>query len=194
MATHTAIDLEDFLPATFTAPELTEEQFLAMGELFPTSTLEYTEEGEVAVSPCKNPIEGARGALVACRLANWAEHRDGGMVCGPDAGFNLPSGARRSPDASWFDGFPETGQRFPVFAPQFVIEVRSPGDRVNQLREKMQRYIAAGVLLAWLIDPIEKSVTIYRRDRETEVLSNPVSVAGEGPVEGFILDLAGIIS
>lgn len=85
------------------------------------------------------------------------------------------------------------GGALPVFSPQFVIEVRSPNDRLPPLRDKMQRYIDAGVLLAWLIDPLEKTVTIYRPGREPEVIANPASVAGEGPVEGFVLDLAGIL-
>lgn len=86
-----------------------------------------------------------------------------------------------------------TKERFTVFAPQFVIEVCSPDDRINRLRDKMQRYIAAGVLLAWLIDPQERNVTIYRLNREPEVIANPASIAGEGPVEGFVPDLAGIL-
>lgn len=56
----------------------------------------------------------------------------------------------------------------------------------------MPRYIAAGVLLAWLIDPFERTVTIYRPNREPESLHNPASVSGDGPVEGFVLDLTGI--
>lgn len=194
MATQTAIDLEDFLPAALTAPDLTDEQFVGLFEVFPTSMLEYTEEGEVIITPPHNPLTSAVNARVGCRLANWAEVAGRGKVCGADAGFLLPSGARRSPDASWFEGYPATGPRFAVFAPQFVIEVRSPDDRLARLRDKMQRYIAAGVLLAWLIDPFERTVTIYRPNREPEVLTDPQSVAGEGPVEGFVLDLSGILT
>ncbi len=193
MATQTAINLEDFLPATFTAPELTDEQFLALCELFPDATLEYTEEGEIIVMPPTDRKNSARVVRVCSRLTLWAEQTGRGEVSGPDGGFVLPSGARRSPDAAWYTGDPRE-EDFPVFAPQFVIEVRSPHDRVNRLRDKMERYIAAGVLLAWLIDPLEHTVTIYRPDREPEVLANPASVAGEGPVEGFVLDLAGILT
>ena len=191
---HKTIDLEDFLPATFTAPELTDEQFLAWCELFPDARLEYTEEGEIFVIPPTDLMNSARVARVVQRLRNWADQTGRGEVAGPDGGVRLPTRARRAPDATWFENYPETKQRFPVFAPQFVIEVRSPDDRIRRLREKMERYIAAGVLLAWLIDPIDRSVTIYRWDREPEVLTNPASVAGEGPVESFVLDLAGIIS
>ena len=193
MAAHTTVDLTNLLPATFTAPGLTEKQFLALCEQFPDATLEYTEDGEVIVMPPIDPLNGARGARVVQRLSNWAEKAGRGLVCGPDAGFLLPSGARRSPDASWFEGFPSGKQRFPVFAPQFVIEVRSPDDRIARLRDKMQRYLNAGVKLAWLIDPLEGSVTIYRPERDPEELANPVAVTGDGPVEGFVLDLQGIL-
>ena len=57
----------------------------------------------------------------------------------------------------------------------------------------MEEYIANGVQLGWLIDPIAHSVEIYRPGREPEVLNNPTAVSGEGPVDGFVLDLAGIV-
>lgn len=193
MAAHTTINLADLLPATFTAPELTDEQFLALCEQFPDATLEYTEDGEVIVTPPTDPLSSARVGLVVYQLIDWSKKGGRGMVCGPGAGFRLPSRARRSPDTAWFEGYPSTDQRFPIFAPQFVIEVRSPDDRIARLRDKMQRYIHAGVLLAWLIDPLECSVTIYRPNREPEVLVKPGSVAGEGPVDGFVLTLDGIL-
>jgi len=193
MAAQTTIDLNDLLPATFTAPELTDEQFLALCEQFPDATLEYTEEGEVIIMPPTDPLNSARVLRVGQPLANWADQTGRGIVCGPDRGFRLPTRARRSSDAAWFEGYPSTNQRFPTFAPQFVIEVRSPDDRITRLRDKMQRYITAGVLLAWLIDPIERSITIYRPNREPQILQNPLAVSGEGPVEGFVLDLEGIL-
>ena len=55
----------------------------------------------------------------------------------------------------------------------------------------MEEYIANGVQLGWLIDPINHSVEIYRPGREPEFLNNPTTVSGEGPVDGFVLDLSG---
>jgi Uma2 family endonuclease len=57
----------------------------------------------------------------------------------------------------------------------------------------MEEYIANGVQLAWLIDPMEHTVTIYRPGRAAEILDRPASVAGEGPVAGFLLSLDGIL-
>jgi Uma2 family endonuclease len=193
MIPQSTIDLNELLPATFTAPDLTDEQFLALCEQFPDAMVEYTEDGDIIIMPPTDPMNSARVARVVCRLVDLSKKVGRGVVCGPDAGFQLPTRARRSPDAAWFENYPSTGQHFPIFAPQFVIEVRSPHDRIARLRDKMQRYIAAGVLLAWLIDPIERSVTIYRPNREPELLASPSSVFGEGPVDGFVLDLEGIL-
>jgi Uma2 family endonuclease len=49
--------------------------------------------------------------------------------------------------------------------------------------------MANGVQLGWLIDPFKRTVAIYRPGRPPEVLDNPASVKGEGPVEGFLLNL-----
>lgn len=53
----------------------------------------------------------------------------------------------------------------------------------------MQEWIDNGTQLAWLIDPESRTVEIYRPNREPEVLANPESLNGEGPVEGFVLEL-----
>jgi Uma2 family endonuclease len=193
-----ALKLEEHLPATITAPGLTEAEFLDLCSEFPDCTLEYETDGTVLIMPPTDPETSAAVARVARRLGNWAELDGRGIVMGPDGGFFFPDGSRRSPDAAWFDAArwraSKTSQtRFPVFAPEFLIEVRSPGQRAAPLREKMREYIANGVQLGWLIDPQDRTVTIYRPIREPEVLTEPASVSGEGAVEGFVLALDGIL-
>lgn len=196
--TLTSLKLENHLPATLTAPGLSEAEFLALAEEFPDAFLEYTADGTVLIMPPTDPDTGARVLRAAGRLMNWNDTHGRGVVIGPDAGFFLPDGSRRSPDAAWFDAerwkkSQQPGTRFPVFAPEFLIEVRSPKQRARPLREKMEEYMANGVQLGWLIDPQERTVTIYRPGSEPEVLQNPPTVSGDGPVEGFVLDLSGII-
>jgi Uma2 family endonuclease len=187
------IDLSNLLPASFTAPGLTEADFLALCETFPDAMLEYPPDGTVLVTPPNDLRSSARVAYVVRTLGNWADEHEG-IVIGPDGGFRLPGGSRRSPGASWFDDARyRAAERpdvvFPPFAPEFVIEVRSPHDSRRVLQSKMQEYIDNGVQLAWMIDPLERSVEIYRPDREPELVTNPLTVAGEGPVAGFVLDL-----
>jgi len=198
MAVLATINLDENLPATFTAPGLDEDQFLALCEKYPDCTLEYTSDGTVIVMPPTDPENSERGVEVVSQLRNWARAKGPGHVIGPDGGFFFLDGSRRSPDAAWFDdarwqAAKTPGRRFPMFAPDFLIEVRSPDQRARSLREKMEEYISNGVKLAWLIDPVERTVAIYRPGRDPEVLANPTTVAGEGPVEGFVLNLDRIL-
>jgi Uma2 family endonuclease len=83
-------------------------------------------------------------------------------------------------------------ERYWHLCPDFVIEVRSQTDRWPALREKMREWIDNGAQLAWLIDPETRAVEIYRPKGSVEVLSSPESLSGEGPVEGFALDLLSV--
>jgi hypothetical protein len=53
----------------------------------------------------------------------------------------------------------------------------------------MREWIDNGASLAWLVDPERRVVEIYRPGVEPETLVGAESVAGEGPVDGFVLDL-----
>jgi Uma2 family endonuclease len=176
---------------------LNEAQFLALCEKYPDCTLEYTADGTVIVMPPTDPENAERVAEVVYQLKAWARAKGPGHVIGPDGGFFFRDGSRRSPDAAWFDSkrweaAKRPGTRFPEFAPDFLIEIRSPGQRIKPLREKMEEYISNGVTLGWLIDPVTKTVEVYRPSRAPKILDQPKTVAGEGPVAGFVLDLAGV--
>jgi len=56
----------------------------------------------------------------------------------------------------------------------------------------VQKWLANGVELVWLIDPEEKSVTIYRPGDEPEHLVHPTFVQGTGPIAGFELVMSKI--
>jgi Uma2 family endonuclease len=193
-----ALTIEKHLPVTFTAPGLSEAEFLELCARFPDAMVEYTADGTVIVMPPTDPESGARVAEVVMQLGIWARKQGKGRWCGPDAGFRFPDGSRLAPDAAWFDAqrwaqAKKSGERFPVFAPDFVIEVRSPDDRLRALRGKMEDYIASGVQLGWLIDPMGRTVAVYRAGQPPQVLDNPASVSGEGPVAGFVLSLDRIL-
>ena len=71
-----------------------------------------------------------------------------------------------------------------------MTEVRSPSDRSSVIRKKMNTWLANGAELAWLIDPEDRTVELYRRGQEPELLQNPVAVHGDGPVTGFVLTMS----
>jgi Uma2 family endonuclease len=111
-----------------------------------------------------------------------------------NAGFTLPNGSVRSPDAAWvsnrrWDSLTEAEQEgYAPLCPEFVIELASPSDRIGDVKRKMvEEWLANGAELAWLIEPKARRVTIYRPGEESEVLVDPSSVQGTGCVAGFEL-------
>lgn len=186
---------EAFLPATLTAPPMTDEQFAEFCAEHPDLSFEVTAEGVMIGSPPKFSLTGTRNSKITKQLETWAEADARGVTSDSSTGCVLPSGARRSPDAAWTSNSklvllsPESLESYWHLCPDFVIELKSKTDRIPTLREKMQEWIDNGARLAWLIDPDTESVEVYRPNQEPQVLLNIDAVLGEGPVDGFTLHL-----
>jgi Uma2 family endonuclease len=186
---------ESYLPATLTASLMTDEEFVQFCSGYPDYFIEMSAEGEILIMPPSDWLTSARIHKISQQLGNWSDANRHGWVTESSGGFVLANGARRAPDVAWFPadkpGLPDRKKRprFPRFAPDFVIELRSPDDRLSRVHPKMREWVDNGTALAWLVDPERRVVEIYRPGREPETLVDVETVAGEGPVEGFVLDL-----
>jgi Uma2 family endonuclease len=185
-----------FLPATLTAHPMTDEEFAAFCAEHPDLFFEMTAEGELIVMPPTYSDTSAENFEIAGQLCAWARKDGRGIGCDSSGGFVLPNGARRSPDASWTlkSRIAQLGSArrssFWHLCPDFVIELRSASDRPRKLDDKMREYLENGAQLGWLIDPRHRSVAIYRMDAKVETRTDIHSIAGEGPVARFELNLA----
>ncbi len=178
--------------------DLTDKDFDRLVQLNSEMRLERTAEGVIEIMPPPKGDTGAKNGRITAQLIVWADEDGTGIAFDSSMGFKLPDGATRSPDASWVERSrlaalspKQRKEYFPV-CPDFVIELRSLTDRLKRLEEKMEEYIANGVKLGWLIDPIERKVYVYRPDSEIEILDAPATVSGEPVLPGFTLDLAKI--
>jgi len=75
-----------------------------------------------------------------------------------------------------------------------LIELRSHSNRLTNLEQTMLDYVTNGARLGWLIDPYERQVYIYRKDREIKSLFEPLSLSGKDVLPGFVSDLSKIWS
>jgi Uma2 family endonuclease len=136
---------------------------------------------------------GRRNSNLTYQLTAWTEKDATGVCFDSSTLFALPNNARRSPDASWvrrekWDGLSERQKDgIPLICPDFVVELRSPTDRLTVLFNKMSEYIANGAFLGWLIDPSTRKVYVYGPNEEVVVLENPERVSGEPLLPGFEL-------
>lgn len=188
------------LPSTITL-KVTQEEFEALSLANRDLRLERTAEGELIVNPPTGGESGKRNFNITGQLARWyEEHEALGEAFDSSTGFILPNGANRSPDASWLRRerwqslTPQQRRSFIPLCPDFVIELRSPSDSLSKLQGKISEYIANGTQLAWLIDPINNQVEIYRPHKEVERLDKPTQLSGEDVLTGFVLNLTRIWS
>ena len=163
---------------------------------------ELTAEGELVImAPSGEPV-AEREMELAGQVRNWAKEDGTGISYGPTGGFRMSSGSLYAPDASWITrerrdawrqeqaGLPEGERRsFPGLCPDFVLELRSPGDTLASVQRKMEEYLHNGARLGWLIDPTNRRVHIYRPEEAVEILNEPETVAGDPVLPGFVLNL-----
>ncbi len=161
--------------------------------------LERTCRGELIVMPPAGTESGGRNAPLTARLFLWSEADGSGKSFDSSAGYTLPNGAIRSPDASWialdrWDALSrDDRRRFAPICPDFVVELTSPSDTRAETRKKLVEYLEQGARLGWLLDPDAGEVDIYRPGRLPETLTRPATLSGEGVLPGFVLDLQGIL-
>jgi Uma2 family endonuclease len=87
------------------------------------------------------------------QLRSWAKRDGRGRALDSNVEFILPSGAARSPDASWVlrsrlaHLTADQKKKFPPLCPDFVAELRSPSDRLRQVQAKMREWMDNGAKL-----------------------------------------------
>jgi Uma2 family endonuclease len=121
-------------------------------------------------------------------------------VCGTaDSGFRLSTDPDtvRAPDF-WFvraervpaEGLPEG---YWPGAPDLAVEVLSPSDRFVDVMRKLQKYLAAGTQLVWVIDPKGRSAAAFDSERPPLLLGEDDVLDGGAILAGFSIRLGDIL-
>ena len=75
-------------------------------------------------------------------------------------------------------------------APDLAIEIVSPTDKHYDVTDKALAYLKAGTRLVWVIEPIMKTVMIYRSETDSTLLNYEDTLTGEDVVPGFSCPVA----
>jgi Uma2 family endonuclease len=175
---------------------MTPQQFYEFCQANPELRIERTANGEVIIMAPAFSDTGNRNFNIAVQLGIWATQDGTGIGFDSSAGFMLPNGATRSPDAAWIRGdrwnalSEDEKASFAPICPDFVIELRSSSDTLSGLQAKMQEYIDNGARLGFLIDRKNHAVHCYRHGQDVEVLDHPETVSGDPELPGFVLKMA----
>ena len=98
---------------------------------------------------------------------------------GPDIGVVLEPRSTEGVPGGWVRG-----------APDVVVEVLSPSDASTTMQQKVLDYLGAGARWVWIVDPLARTVTVYRPDGSAQVLGDVDTLAGEDVLNGFEIELA----
>jgi Uma2 family endonuclease len=131
-------------------------------------------------------------------LDNWLDSQPAprGQVLGGEAGCRLrktPDSAvgidvvyisaevasRQTNDTTLIDG-----------VPILVVEILSPNDTQDEIDEKIDEYLRAGVALIWILDLHDRTVLIYRPGEEPELVNIRQELTGEPHLPGFRVPVA----
>jgi Uma2 family endonuclease len=119
---------------------------------------ERTESGKIIVISPTTYLTGRRNNEVLYQLNSWNKRTKLGETVDSDTGFYLVSGAMRNLDAAWVSNeklakIPKIEtDSFPHLCPDFIVELKSKTDSINDLKEKMKEWMDNGCLLGCLID------------------------------------------
>ena len=142
-----------------------------------------------------NPTHGRIEVNVAVALSRFVRTQNlGGVMAGEVGVFTTRNpDTVRAPDVLFLSHARDAGRTrrdgFLEVAPDLVVEILSPTDRPDTVRRKLDEYLAAGVRLAWVIDPATRTVHVHPASGEPRSLAAGEILAGADVLPGFALPL-----
>ena len=184
--------------------EVTDDFMRELQELNPDKLIECWKNRELVITVGAGGNASGRGFWLGLALGIWIRiGRGGGQGTESSQGYLLPDGTRYKPDLAWIN--PATllqikerygaGTNWPEylpFSPAFVVEIASPSDKqrdnLAQQHAKTAHWVEQGVQIAWLIDPFDQTVHVYRQGREPEAHQHPEQLEVGPEMPGLTID------
>ena len=181
--------------------QLSDEEFFQFCAANDPLRIERNSEGQIVIMSPSGSLTGNIHLKIYYTFSKWVtENENLGYGFDSSDGFKLPDQSVLVPDAAfiikdrWENLTAEQKEKFAPLTPDFVIEVRSKSDSLKQLKSKMEVWILNGCRLAWLIDPIEKKVYVYKPNEESYTIDSfHAHLNGETVLPGFELDLSRLL-
>lgn len=177
---------------------ITAEEFFAMPDPADGSRQELVR-GEVETMPNPGCEHGEVTLAVGAKvLAFVKSHQLGRVLVESGTVVDRNPDTVRGPDVSYY-----SKERMPfdvrVVAynnqpPDLCVEVVSPSNSRKKLREKVKEYFFAGVRAVWLVDPDERSVTVFRAPDDSYNRYEGQTLDGGDVLPGFTCPVADLFA
>lgn len=177
--------------------QMSDDEFFSFCQANPSLNIERNAKREIIIMSPTNSSTGSVNVKIAYQLEAWNEQHGSGITFDSSTGFTLPDQSVMSPDASWLSLekwqklTPEQKEKFAPVCPEFIVELKSKSDRLDDLQEKMESWLQNGAQMAWLIVPEEETVYIYKAGQKVRQHQGFHTQLSADPVlPGFQLDLS----
>ena len=177
--------------------QLSADEFFNFCQANPDLKLERRADGTIEFLTMTGGTTGRRNTELITDLNLWNRQSRAGEVFDSSTGFQLPTGAVRSPNAAWVSRArwealtPAQQAKFPPLCPDFVVELASPSDPLADHTSKLNEYIEKGCRLAWLLDPKNETARVFRADGSVSVVKSfAETLSGEDVLPGFSFALS----
>ena len=167
---------------------LTADEFWQLPE---TETHRELVRGEVVETMPPGGRHGAIAVVLAMLLRLWVERTGGGYV-GVEAGYVVgrEPDSVRGPDVSYVraDRIPAGGvpEGFWHLAPDLAVEIVSPSETAEEVREKVRDFLVAGTPLVWTIYPRTREVVVHSADGLTRTYGADDVIEHADVLPGFV--------
>lgn len=124
---------------------------------------------------CPEPRGNVFSGEVGCILRHDPETTVGIDI----AYFSADVVNRQTEDTTLIDG-----------VPVLMVEILSPSNIEEEINEKVNEYLKAGVALIWLVDPVFQTVQVIRPDAESIMFNTTQELSAEPHLPGFRVPMA----
>ena len=151
---------------------------------------EYVK-GELVPMPPATMIHGEISVNIIHYLDAYVREHQLGRLYTAETTFQLDDRVVK-PDVAFVstDRLPENREKASPVPPDLAVEVVSPSDKHYDVTEKALAYLRSGTRLVWVIEPVAKTVMVYRSETDFTLLSCEDTLTGEDVVEGFSCPVA----
>jgi len=146
-------------------------------------------DGDLIMSPV-HADHGKICARILTMIKHFADSRKLGEVYDSSTGFRLSDDLLLCPDVSFvskarLSKVEVVPDKFLAGAPDLVVEVLSPSDRMTQINRKLEHYFEHGARLAWLVNLRKLQIHIYTADSIEALTDLDDVLTGGAVLPGF---------
>ncbi len=175
---------------TIAAEQMTVEAFRRFAEL-PENEGKLLEliNGNIEEKEVGSTFPSSIAATIIFLFGLYLRGKRLGTLTATDGSYDLDEVNSPMPDVAFisFARMPEMPRRAAQGAPDLVVEIKSPTDRVRKMRQKAELYLSHGTRIVWLVFPETRTVEVYDVAADIATFGSGQELNGGDVLPGLVI-------